>query len=104
MAPQNLIQQTIVFTSSTGNYDTPVFSAPYMQNVAANSQANTLTQQIISGVVYTGSSYNGTTSIAVSCYVTQQFSQQIQNTLGQLQAQLPMYSIVTYGTNVSYGN
>lgn len=104
MAPQNLVQQTFLFTSSINNYDTPVLSAPYMQNVAANSQGNTLVQQLVYGMVLAGSTFNGSSSISISCYVTQQFSQQIQNTLNQLQAQLPMYSIVTYGTNVSYGN
>jgi hypothetical protein len=102
MAPQNVVEQTISFRT-TGNFDANILASPYIQNVAANSQGNIVTMDYRSCYHWNGTSFDSTTGADVQCYVTNTFSSQIQQTLSQLQAQFPGYTIITYATNVSYG-
>jgi len=104
MAAQNLVQQTIQFTT-TGSFDDNILASPYIQNVAANSQSQIITLTYNSGYHWNGTVFETGTNICnLQCYVTNQFQAQIQQTLGQLQAQFPRYNVSTYGINVSYGN
>lgn len=107
MAAQPLVEQSIVFISADNSYDqNAIFANSLIQSLAVNSAGNDLlfSYESFGNWNASTSTWTYSTLFRIRCYVPGTFVSTILANIPSLQAAFPHYTIVTYGTNVSFGN
>lgn len=101
MAVQSLIQQTIIFISPSFSFDEEEIKANgLIQTLKANSLGNTLLYGYLNYENANGSS----SMFSVTAFIQPSFQATVQANIPALQAQLPQYTIATWGINTQFGN
>src|SRR6266516_7657600 len=105
MAVQNLIEQHIIFITSTSDIDErSILANSLVQSLANNSVGNDLIINYRHYYHWDGTSCVGSGFYEITCFVTAAFQTTIQNNIPNLQTAFPQYTIVTWGHSVSFGN
>lgn len=105
MATQALVEQTVLFISSIGEYDeNALYANSLVQSLAANSAATALVGSYQSYQTWNGSVWTAHTFYQIKCFVTAAFTATIQANIPALQAAFPNYTVITYGHPVTFGN
>ena len=105
MPSQALVQQVLLFVSSTGEYDeVGLFANNLIQQLAANSAGNALTGEVRQYRSWNGTAWTFSSYFEITCYVPASFQPTIQANIPALQAAFPQYNILTYGLSVTWGH
>lgn len=106
MAATSLVEQSVYFISPNNTYDEEGIQAnSLIQSLAANSQGGTLLVSYESDWVWnsTTSTWTYGTLLRLRSYVQPAFVSTILANMPNLQTAFPQYTVVTFGTNVSFG-
>lgn len=102
MAAQALIEQTIAFISPSFSFDEEAIKANgLIQTLKANSLGNVLVYGYLN---YEDANNASASFFFIRAYIQPSFQATVQANIPALQAQLPQYTIATWGINTQFGN
>lgn len=105
MAVQNLIEQHVIFITSTSNIDgTAILANTLVQALATNSVGNDLILSYEYFFNWNGTVWSPRTFLDIKCYISTAFQATVQANIPALQTAFPQYTIVTWGNATSFGN
>lgn len=104
MAVQNLIQQSIVFISPTGEIDQDTILAnSLIQAFGANSAAADVIASSESFLNWNGTVWTGNSLFKLTGFISTAFQTTVQNGMPALQQAFPQYTVQTWGHAVAFG-
>jgi len=104
VATQNLIEQHVIFLSDQTFDIQAILNNTLIQTLANNSAGHDIIQTMQAYLQWDGTNWINKAFLDLRVFCTPAFQTTIQNNIPNLQAQLPQYTIVTWGYPVTFGN